>query len=243
MTLLVAGTRLSLTAIPFNIISPCTMPDAMMHLPTELVERLPSLSRRFKSICSSNLLWKALYARDFPFAGEAGDGEACTSGEGAGEIGSCAFKEAYARQRVRMRTGNKSPAFPDLPAGEEGRDAGVDFVVRGLGGGDEFKEIMSGGRRGDGAGNFAGGGGRSNFLVSGGSTGGLDDGPGAEFEGFNFGGGFAIGGGSFGTGGEFEGFSLDGRRGSAVGMGGQFVRDVPIAFGGEHDRLPFTASP
>ena len=213
-----------------------------MHLPTDLVERLPSLSRRFKSICSSNLLWKALYARDFPPAGEGGSREECASGEGAGEVGSCGFKEAYSSQRMRMRTVKKSPAFSDVQSGKEGRNGGVDFVVRGLGGGDELEKIMSGGLR-DNAGNLAGGGGRGGLLMSGGSTGEPDDGPGAEFGGFNLGGGIRSGGGSFGAGGEFEGFSLEGRRGSAVGMEGAFVRDVPIAFGGEHDRLPFTISP
>jgi hypothetical protein len=88
------------------------------------------------------------------------------------------------------------------------------------------------------AGNHGLGGGRGIFFGGDGAggVGGLNEGFPGEFGGFTLGGGFRSGGG------EFEGFSL-GSRESAVGLGGQFVRDVPVAFGGEYDRLPFTVSP
>jgi hypothetical protein len=223
----------------------------MTHLPTDLVERLPSLSRRFKSVCSSDLLWKALYARDFPSASEGGSGEECTSGaRGAGGMASCGFKEAYARQRVRMSSGNEVPAFPDISAAAgarqgagQRRDGGIDFAFRDLSVSNELEEIISGGRSVNCAGNHGLGGGRGNFFGGDGAgrVGGLNEGFPGEFGDFTLGGGFRSGGRG-GDQGEFEGFSLGGR-GSAVGMGGQFVRDVPVAFGGEYDRLPFTASP
>ena len=234
----------------------------MTHLPTDLVERLPSLSRRFKSVCSSDLLWKALYARDFPSASEGGIGEECTSGaRGAGGMASCGFKEAYDRQRERMRSGNELPAFhlrsgnelpafPDISAADisaaagarqgagQRRDGGIDFAFRDLGVGNELEEIISGARSVNSAGNHGLGGGRGIFFGGDGAGGvdGLNEGFPGEFGGFTLGGGFRSGGG------EFEGFSL-GSRESAVGLGGQFVRDVPVAFGGEYDRLPFTVSP
>ena len=170
----------------------------------------------------------------------------CSSGaRGAEGMSSCGFKEAYDRQRVRMRSGNEPPAFPDISAAVgarqgavEGRDGGIDFAFRDFGGGNELQEIISGGRSGNSAGNHGLGGGRGNFFGGDGAggVGGLNEGFPGEFGGFTLGGGFRSGGG------EFEGFSL-GSRESAVGLGGQFGRDVPGAFGGEYDRLPFTVSP
>ncbi len=96
----------------------------------------------------------------------------CSSGaRGAEGMSSCGFKEAYDRQRVRMRSGNEPPAFPDISAAVgarqgavEGRDGGIDFAFRDFGGGNELQEIISGGRSGNSAGNHGLGGGRGNFF-------------------------------------------------------------------------------
>ena len=114
-------------------------------MPADLIQRLPTVSRRFISICGSEALWQALYTRDFS-VGRRAEGEGGSEGgRGAGGEGVTAlYKDAYLSERERRGSGGGIVVSADVGGGSEGGGARGVAVARGLGANGEFEAILSG---------------------------------------------------------------------------------------------------